>query len=133
LLSSVLVSGAEAGELRLIVDGCIPGKLVRVGVYNTASGFADDPDGRRALRSADVRAEGQVLALTLVGLAPGKYALAAFADGNGNGRLDRNWAGMPTEPYGFSRDARALFGPPDFEAARVEVGADAVTETIHLK
>ena len=46
-----------------------------------------------------------------------RYAVAAFQDENGDGILNSNVVGMPTENYGFSNDARGLFGPPDFDDA----------------
>ncbi len=55
-------------------------------------------------------------------LAPGRYALTAFHDENGNGDLDTGLFGIPTEGYGFGNDAKATFGPPDFDAAAVNVG-----------
>src|SRR5690606_32329089 len=46
-------------------------------------------------------------------LEPGKkYAVKAFHDVNGNKELDTNLFGVPTEPYGFSNNARGVFGPP---------------------
>lgn len=57
---------------------------------------------------------------------PGKYALSASHDENRNGRLDKNLLGIPTESYGFSRDAKVRFGPPAFADAVFEVRADAV-------
>lgn len=41
-----------------------------------------------------------------------KYAVKAFHDVNGNKKLDTNFFGVPTEPYGFSNNARGTFGPP---------------------
>ncbi len=35
-------------------------------------------------------------------ISPGTYALAVIHDENGNGKLDTNWVGIPTEGYGFS-------------------------------
>jgi len=51
-------------------------------------------------------------------IAPGAYALAVIHDENMNGKLDTNWPGIPTEGYGFSNDAKALFSAPPFSAAR---------------
>ena len=50
-------------------------------------------------------------------LPAGKYAVAAFHDENGNGKLDRNSLGIPTEGYGFSNDAQGTGGPPKFAQA----------------
>jgi uncharacterized protein (DUF2141 family) len=47
-------------------------------------------------------------------LKPGKYAVRYFHDENGNGALDTNNLGIPTEGYGFSNDAYGMFGPKPF-------------------
>ena len=52
-------------------------------------------------------------------------------DKNANGKLDSNIVGIPTEPYGASRDARGRMGPPAFEDAAVDVQGDTAL-TIHL-
>jgi uncharacterized protein (DUF2141 family) len=43
-----------------------------------------------------------------------EYAFAVFQDLNENGKLDKNWVGIPIEPYGFSNDPVIRFGPPSF-------------------
>jgi len=52
----------------------------------------------------------------------GPFAVSVFHDKDGNRRLD-TVAGIPSEDYGFSADARDLFGPPSFEEARLELEA----------
>ena len=50
------------------------------------------------------------------------YAIAVFHDINDNGILDKNALGIPLEPYGFSRNARARFtSAPPFEDAKIEL------------
>ena len=51
--------------------------------------------------------------------------MAAFHDANGDGELNANFVGMPTEGYGFSNGARGFMGPPAFGAAAVTVERDA--------
>ena len=70
-----------------------------------------------ALLSVVQPAAAADLSITLAGLAPGRYAVSAIHDENGNGKLDRNLLGIPTGGCGFSNDARAAFGPLSFEAA----------------
>lgn len=65
-------------------------------------------------------------------LQPGTYALSVFHDENGNGKLDSNIAGIPTERYGFSRDARGSMGAPDFAAAAIDLRSD-MTIIINLR
>ncbi len=52
----------------------------------------------------------------------GKYVVAAFYDKDSNKRLNANFVGLPSEPYGFSKDARGTLGPPKYEDA--EIGFD---------
>ena len=67
------------------------------------------------------------------GLPDGDYAVSAFLDENANMKLDANLFGLPTEPYGFSRDARALAGPPAFADAAIRLDASTARQTITLK
>jgi uncharacterized protein (DUF2141 family) len=59
----------------------------------------------------------QQAACEFSGVAPGTYAIAVFHDENSNGKLDRNFMGIPREGVGASNDATGHFGPPKFDAA----------------
>jgi len=63
---------------------------------------------------------------------PGRYALAVIHDENMNGKLDTNWAGIPTEGYGFSNDAKAILTAPSFRAASFPYDGRSVNLTISL-
>ena len=65
-------------------------------------------------------------------LVPGQYAVSAFHDENGNGELDTNILGVPSEAYGFGNDAKATFGPPRFKAAAVTVGETPAATALTL-
>ena len=71
------------------------------------------------------------LTLTAADLPPGEYAIRIMHDINGNGELDTNFVGMPTEPYAFSNNARGSFGPAKWEDARFVIESD-VTQVISL-
>jgi uncharacterized protein (DUF2141 family) len=58
------------------------------------------------------------------GLAAGRYAASASHDVNGNGKPDRNWAGLPTEPWAVSNNARPRLRAPRFAEAAFELAAD---------
>jgi len=51
----------------------------------------------------------------------GYYGIAVFQDIDENQDLKTNVLGFPTEPLGFSNDARIHFGPPPFSDAEIEV------------
>jgi uncharacterized protein (DUF2141 family) len=44
----------------------------------------------------------------------GEYAVAVSHDLNGNGSLDRNFFGYPSEPFGFSKNFKPNLSSPDF-------------------
>jgi uncharacterized protein (DUF2141 family) len=58
---------------------------------------------------------------TFENLTDGSYAVAIFHDENGNGIMDKNIFGAPTEAYGFSRNARGTFSAPSFEEAKIDM------------
>lgn len=68
-----------------------------------------------------------------VDIPPGTYALAVIHDENTNGKLDKNWLGVPTEGYGFSNDAKALLSAPTFSAASFPYGGENKEMTISLR
>lgn len=53
-------------------------------------------------------------------LAADTYAFSAYIDTNGNGKLDKNLFGIPTEPYCFSNNFTPKFSKPGFEDCSFE-------------
>ena len=131
-LAAALLAGAalaHAHELRVEVLNTRPQGLVNGALY-TEAGWLKPEAMLRGVREP-ASAEGKTV-LVYRDLPAGSYALSLFQDDNGNGQLDRNPAGMPTERYGFSRDALGRLGPPAFADARIELGADT-TVSITLR
>ncbi len=54
------------------------------------------------------------------GLPPGRYAVVAYHDENGNGELDRFLGMIPREGYGVSNIPEPS-GPPQFDQAAFDV------------
>jgi uncharacterized protein (DUF2141 family) len=75
---------------------------VLVAAYDQ-SGFLK-PELAKAKQKAGAKA-GEVK-FVFQSVPAGKYAVAAFHDENGNGKLDTNSLGVPTEGFGFSNDAQ---------------------------
>ncbi|MCR6629512.1 MAG: DUF2141 domain-containing protein [Magnetospirillum sp.] len=111
---------AAAAELSLALTGAAPAGKVWIQVFGEPGAFARRENPAAALILPP--SAGAVLA----GLPPGRYAVAAFQDVNGNGRLDTNLFGQPVEPHGFSRKA----GSGDFAAAAIEIGGEVAQITV---
>jgi uncharacterized protein (DUF2141 family) len=108
----------------------LAGQTIRAALYNSREQFGSED---KFFKAFVVAATGDSVAVSIADVPPGKYAVAAYADANGNGKQDTNFLGKPTEFYGFSNDARAMFGPPEYSEAVFEVGTGVVTQSIHLQ
>ena len=121
-----LASRAAADDtpaLTLRLEGVTGDGPVYIAVYSSAETFLDDSATAYGLR---VPAGDTVIALP--GFAAGQYAFAAYEDRNGNEELDTGLFGAPTEPYAFSRNARPMFGVPQFaDCAMTLAPGDSVT------
>jgi len=119
------------GRIVIHVTGLGSSKApLRIAVFNTEQTWLRDGS---ALYRTILDPDGPQGEWTIERAAYGEYAVAAFHDTNGNGELDRNFFGMPKEPYGFSNDARGVFGPASWQDARVRVNAPVTDITIELK
>ncbi len=125
-----LTGPAAASDLTLRVSTQAPGGSVAVAVYRDAEAFRRG-EGPVVMRT--VPRTGSVTALTFTGLAPGRYAVAAFHDTDGNGDLTLWPFGLPKEAYGFSNDARGRFGPPLFAQAAFDLPAAGATKAFSLR
>ena len=93
---------------------------VHASLYASEDGFPTRPE--KAFRQVDVKIEGGRARVVFEGIPPGGYAVAAYHDENGDGKLDTGFLGIPSEGLASSNDAKGFMGPPSFEKARVEVG-----------
>ena len=83
--------------------------------------------------SAIVDAHSGAITLRFSDVAPGRYAVALLHDENANGKADRAMGMMPKEGFGFSRDAKVQMGPPEFDAAAVEIDRAPRTLPIRMR
>lgn len=98
-------------------------------VWSGPSGWLEDG----AVREGSVPVANGASTIVLDGLPYGEYAVSAYHDRNGNGRLDTGLFGIPKEPIGTSNDAKARFGPPKYEDAVFAVDRPELTLTIGVR
>ena len=117
LAAGLLTAPAFAADLKIEVQGIASstGQL-RVALYR-AEGFPHEED---ALAVQALSITGPEMSVTFGDLTPGRYAVIAYHDEDGNGRMNRFLGMIPTEPYGLSNNP-TLSGPPKFEQAAVSV------------
>lgn len=125
------LAAAAAGELALSFEGLAPRGEVKVAVFADEGGWRARSE---PVRSAMLPVAGSKVEVRFSDLPPGSYGVMAYHDRNANGRLDTLPIGLPTEPYGFSNNARGSFGPPSWRSATVAVGAgETKAQAIRLR
>ena len=92
-----------------------------IALYNTAGSF---PKNGQSIATQYIPVTSSTVDVKFLNLKPGRYAVSAYQDENGNGRLDTNPLGVPLERYGFSNNAVGSFGPPTFNAAAFELSGN---------
>lgn len=86
---------------------------IHLAIYATEAAFlAEKADYGKVVGLQRSKAE---IATAMEGLPPGQYVIAGFHDVNGNGKLDKNFMGIPMEPYGFSREPGNKWKRPDWK------------------
>jgi uncharacterized protein (DUF2141 family) len=131
LFAGALFTGplAEAARVTVTIDGIrSTDGVIMVGLCDAADAFPN-----RFIVGQSTPAKTPSVTLVFENVEPGRYAMSAFHDRNNNGKLDRGAFGVPQEPFGFSRGARGMMGPPSFDDAAFDVPAEGLSLVIHLK
>jgi uncharacterized protein (DUF2141 family) len=120
-------SAEPAAKLSLTVTGIKEAKgALMIAVFDEA-GYAKD----KSVAAAAVPVTA-LTASTTFDLRPGKYGIKMFHDVDGDGKMATNPFGMPIEPFGFSNNAPAQFGPATWQAAAFDVPAAGAAHSIAL-
>lgn len=119
-ISALALAGAgQAADLVVAVDGVRAADgQVKLMLFDREEGFRKEDQARQVLT---VPAASAGVAATFAGLPPGRYAVIAYHDENGDGKLNLRFGMFPKEGYGLSNNPR-LSGPPKFRDAAFELG-----------
>lgn len=123
---------AAAADLTVVlrgVDARRPGHL-ECALYAAADGFPGQPE--KAAATARASGEGDERICVFRGLSPGPYAVAAMHDENGNGKLDTNFFGVPTEGWATSNNVTHAMHAPDFAESKFLVAAGGARVDLQL-
>lgn len=118
----------SAGRLALTFEVGAETGAIMVVLFDSEAAYS----GGAPVRQARVDVAGGQRQAVFEGLPAGDYAARAFHDVDGNGRMNTNPFGMPTEPYAFSNNAVGNMGPASWDRARVAVSGD-VAQTLTIR
>jgi uncharacterized protein (DUF2141 family) len=122
--------GIFAAELQLQIEDTGETGNIHVYVFTAPDGFPrEDKAVVHQIYPAPQRPQNRLDVRITVPEAT-EYAIMAFQDKNGDGKMNRLLGMIPQEPYGLSRNPK-LFGKPAFSAAAFKP-ADSETQVIRL-
>lgn len=117
-----LVSQPGTATVTVRVTGARNNKgRVLLALFQSEAGFPGDSTKAIRTQQAEIDAQTRTAQFVLQGIPYGVYALSVFHDENMNGKLDKNFVGMPKEGYGASNDPKKRMGPPPFDEAKFSV------------
>ncbi len=121
---------AEAGKTTITLDFDTAASTgqVMVALYNSEATYS----GGAPVASAIVDVAGGHHSAVFTDLPAGDYAAKTFHDVDGNGKMNTNPFGMPTEPFAFSNNAHGNMGPAQWNVAHFNASG-AVEQTISLR
>ena len=130
LTLALAAAPAAAADLEVAVTGVKDAAgRVRLALYDDPKTFRKE---ELSLRRADLPAQAGTVSFRLEGLAPGRYAVIAYHDADGNGEMNRLMGMIPTEGYGLSTNPKVL-GKPEFADAAFELPAQGLRLEVGLK
>jgi uncharacterized protein (DUF2141 family) len=120
---------AGAADLTIHIDDVkAAAGSVMVAVFNSEGSFLKAP-----FKSAGTPAAVNGTTVIIHDLPEGEYAFAVYHDANGNGKMDKNLLGIPTEDYAFSNNALGKMGPPSYANAKLALPAAGAAVRVSLK
>ncbi|WP_201977182.1 DUF2141 domain-containing protein [Hymenobacter rubidus] len=121
----------ETSSVTVVVSSLVSTTAaVRLYFYNTREGFLKS--GKWAFSKA-VKPAGKSEFTLPVDLPKGEWAVAITQDLNNNDKIDKNFLGIPTEPYAFSNNVRPTVAAPGFDECKFMVDGPGKVVSIVLK
>ncbi|MGL5871880.1 MAG: DUF2141 domain-containing protein [Xenococcaceae cyanobacterium] len=100
-------------------------------LFASSKGFPDSSGN--ALQAQCILVAERSPRLTIENLNVGNYALAVFHDANQDGKLNRNFLGIPSEGFGFSQNPVIQTGPPKFQESAVLITGTKTNLQVQLR
>lgn len=105
---------------------------VLVYLHNKAESFPIK--GEKAIASKFIKIQNKTAKAVFNNITPGVYAISVIHDINSNGKIDRNFIGLPKEGFGFSgKSTKRHFGPPSFEKSSFKFNNENIALQIMMR
>ena len=94
-------------------------------IFNSSDGYPETH--AKAFKEIHAAIDEDHAVCEFKAVTPGTYAVIVFHDENKNGKMDKNFLGVPQEGYVASNNVRPLMSAPKFKEASFVVPAASVT------
>ena len=112
---------AQNGQVKITVDNVQATEgIVRVSIYKKEN----FPEEDKAFIIKRYKVTSNTLTISIE-VPVGEYAVAIHHDENSNDEMDTNFLGIPSEPYGFSKNYVPTFRAPTFSECNFSVAKGA--------
>jgi uncharacterized protein (DUF2141 family) len=116
---SLTAQTKDTGTLTVRVTGARNTKgKIGVTLFQDAQGFPDDTSKAVRQESVDIDPNTKSAQVTFKDVPQGTFAVSVLHDENGNGKMDKNFVGMPKEGYGASNNPKKKKRAPTFDEAK---------------
>ena len=123
-------SPAKRKPLTLVFTNLAPAKSpVNVVFYQEKHQFLSKTD---RLKGYKFTSNGNTLTVQIKNLGYGEYAIAFYQDVNSDGKCDKNFIGIPTEPYGFSNNFKPKLKAPRYKDCKFTFNENEDTLTMSM-
>ncbi|TXD84877.1 DUF2141 domain-containing protein [Subsaximicrobium wynnwilliamsii] len=104
---------SETTKLTIQIDNiAVLDGTIKIGVFNTDIDFLEE---NATIRDYSLTVTSATEIFVIDDLPKGEYAISMYHDENSDGVLNRNFFGIPKEPYGFSNNVKPKLSAPDYK------------------
>ena len=136
-LTTLLAQAAWPGTLTIDITqvaestGTVHVEIMNKAAYKTSAYQTTRPDATTYTKLFPVAIPA--MQVVIPDVPPGRYAVRIYQDLDEDSRLDTNYLGGPSEPYGYSNDAHTWFGKPGFGTVAITVPEAGARIAIRLQ
>ena len=100
---------------------------IKVGVFDTDTNFLKEG---HAIKNYSIKVKNNTATLTITDLPKGEYAITMYHDQNSDNECNRNFIGIPKEPYAFSNNVKPKVSAPKYKDCKFTFSDD---KTLNIK
>ncbi len=105
---------------------------IRIALFSSRDGFPGKFE--KAVQSTFIQADDPKCEATIENVPYGVYAVSAYHDENGNGKMDTIFLiGIPKEGVGCSNNPKSRMGPPSFADSKFTLGESLIEFDIQMR